>query len=238
MVPSVTAAQMAEVDRIAVERYGIKLHRMMNFAGMHTAEVAKAIMNGTGKRKVLVLAGKGNNGGDAIVAARYLALWGASCFILLPFAKEEGKPVIEKQLSLVTEQLKWHFLPDYQGKNISEVFSACDIIIDGLLGYSLTGNPAPAFADLIAKANGSGKKILAIDVPSGLDATTGEPKNPCITAYATLTLALPKTGLMKAASKQFTGTVYLADIGIPPFVYSGMGLAVGDMFSKAPILKL
>ncbi len=239
MVPAITAEQMREADRLAVEKYGIKVHRLMNLAGLRAAEVAKALLNGSAeKKKILVLAGKGNNGGDAIFAARYLSQWGASCVMLFPFAKGAGKPVIEQQLSMAAENIQRHFLEDYKNKNLGELFSGADLIIDGLLGYSLSGNPEPDFAELINKANESGKKILAIDVPSGLDSTTGEPGSPCIRAYSTITLALPKTGLVKQSAKQYTGELFLGDIGIPLHVYSEIGVSVGDVFAGRQIIRL
>ena len=79
---------------------------------------------------------------------------------------------------------------------------------------------------------------LAIDVPSGLDSTTGEPLSPCIRAGATITLGLPKAGLVKQSAKQYTGDLFLGDIGIPPYVYNDIGVKTGDIFAGRQIIRL
>jgi hypothetical protein len=91
-----------------------------------------------------------------------------------------------------------------------------DLIVDALIGYSLTGDPAEPFACLIRWANAQPAPVLSLDTPSGLDVTTGVPARPCVRATATLTLALPKTGLPGARE---AGHLYLADISVPPLLY-------------------
>jgi NAD(P)H-hydrate epimerase len=93
------------------------------------------------------------------------------------------------------------------------------VIIDALLGYNIKGNPRESTAVLIRYANETGKPIVALDLPSGLDPDTGKAFNPCIRATSTLTLALPKTGLMVETARSYVGDIYLADIGIPKEVY-------------------
>lgn len=80
--------------------------------------------------------------------------------------------------------------------------------------------------------------VLALDVPSGLDATTGVPGSPCVRASATMTLALPKTGLLAPQAQPYVGTLYLADIGVPDVLYRQMGLAVGPIFAQAAVIRL
>src|SRR5713101_136084 len=98
-----------------------------------------------------------------------------------------------------------------------------DLLIDSLIGYGLEGNPRDRVAIMIKDANASGSPILALDLPSGMNATTGEVYDPCIKATATLTLALPKTGFLAPAASRFVGNLYLADISIPRKVYRSFG---------------
>ncbi len=114
------------------------------------------------------------------------------------------------------------------------------LVIDGIIGYSLQGAPRQAAAGLIRWANEQSAPILALDIPSGLDATSGNAHDLCIRAAATMTLALPKTGFRNPEARQFTGELYLADISVPPEVYatSRLGLRVGNIFAKSEIVQL
>lgn len=115
---------------------------------------------------------------------------------------------------------------------------SADLIIDGLLGFGLSGSPTGTAARLIAAANTHPAPLLAIDLPSGLDARTGEPYEPCIRATATLTLALPKTGLLAPSARPYTGELAVADIGVPPAAYARLGVEVGHLFSERSIVQV
>jgi NAD(P)H-hydrate epimerase len=110
-----------------------------------------------------------------------------------------------------------------------------DLVIDALIGYSLHGDPGPRFAELITWANSRPSPMLALDTPSGLDVTTGRQSAPCVRASATMTLALPKTGL---AGSAMTGRLYLADISVPLLLLERMGLAAPGMFRDGPVVEL
>ena len=113
-----------------------------------------------------------------------------------------------------------------------------DIIIDALIGYGLSGNPRPEVAVWIEKINAAGKPVLALDAPSGLDTTSGRPGSPMIRADATMTLALPKVGLMSESARPYVGDLYLADISVPPELYREIGLEVSSIFEKESIIKI
>ena len=113
-----------------------------------------------------------------------------------------------------------------------------DLIVDALIGYGLTGSPRPEVAGWIDRANAAQRPILALDTPSGLDVTTGIPSQPCVRASATLTLALPKIGLLAETARPYVGQLYLADIGVPPEVYQQMGLSVPPVFASEEIVAL
>jgi NAD(P)H-hydrate epimerase len=112
------------------------------------------------------------------------------------------------------------------------------LILDALIGYGLSGDPRQPVAGWIEKANKARRPILALDAPSGLDTTSGIPGNPCIKAAATLTLALPKMGLLTREAKDYVGNLYLADISVPPGLYRHLGIEVPNLFEKDTILKV
>jgi NAD(P)H-hydrate epimerase len=118
--------------------------------------------------------------------------------------------------------------------------AGADLILDGLIGYSLKGAPRGHTAELITWANAASAPILALDVPSGLDAGTGTVHNPTIRAAATMTLALPKLGLRVSEAKPFIGELYLANIGVPRELYAepSLGLQVPSIFTRDEIVRL
>jgi NAD(P)H-hydrate epimerase len=125
-----------------------------------------------------------------------------------------------------------------EGIDVHSTLSGSDLIVDALIGYGLNGNPRTLVSAIIDAANESGTNILSLDLPSGLDATTGKAFEPCIMANDTLTLALPKTGLMVEGAGRYVGNLHLADIGVPRELYLEMGLDVGDPFRDGGIVRV
>jgi NAD(P)H-hydrate epimerase len=214
LVPAVTTEQMREVDRIAVEETGPNLYQMMENAGRNLATLALEILGKNSNRsRVLVLAGTGGNGGGGICAARHLANHGAKVWLCLADAEHLGSvPSYQRKVFASTSGT------EVDSKQL--VDSQPDLIVDALLGYSLSGAPRGRAAELIEWANATKAPILALDLPSGLDATTGNAPGALIAPRWTMTLALPKTGLLPERA----GKLYLADIGIPQAVYHRMKL--------------
>lgn len=117
---------------------------------------------------------------------------------------------------------------------------APDLILDGVIGYRLSGTPRGSAARPIEWANRQPAPALALDVPSGVDATTGEVHAPAIRAAATMMLALPKRGLAALSVVEWVGELYLADLGVPPAVYAApaIGVDVGPIFARDEIIRL
>jgi NAD(P)H-hydrate epimerase len=117
---------------------------------------------------------------------------------------------------------------------------AADLVVDGVIGYSLRGAPRGAAARLIRWANGQDAPVLALDVPSGVDTTTGTVSDPAIRATATMTLALPKVGLRASGVSDYVGELYLADISVPPALYAALDLdiEVGPVFAHSDLIRL
>ncbi len=226
-----TTPQMAEVDRLMIEEYHILLIQMMENAGRNLAELARRQLGGqVDSRSVVILCGAGNNGGGGLVAARHLSNWGAEVSVKLAFDQARLKDIPAHQ---------WQILKVMGlGSDEEPELDKADLIIDALIGYGLTGDPRPPVAEWIDRANNSGRPILALDAPSGLDTTSGIPGKPCIQASATLTLALPKTGLLTSQAKSIVGDLYLADISVPPELYRHLGIEVPNLFENDIILRV
>jgi NAD(P)H-hydrate epimerase len=235
-VTSVSIDQMREVDRLMTDEVGITLLQMMENAGRCLATHARGILGGDAHgRQVFVLAGRGGNGGGGLAAARRLFGWGAAVTVVLAQPPEDMRGVPRQQLNV----LEWIGIPVRLGADgISERFASADLVIDALIGYSLRGAPAGQVAALIRAANAAGRPMLALDLPSGLDGDRGEAWDPTIRATETLTLALPKQGLLAPAARPWVGQLYLADISVPEKVYQRLGLTVGPIFGKSDIIPI
>ena len=233
MLPVLTTEQMAEVDRLMIEEYGILLIQMMENAGRSLAEQARRMSGGdlTGV-KVAILCGGGNNGGGGMVAARHLHNRGASVWIKLVGDTSRLKDIPAHQWRI----LKTMGVP---GANQEAALPAePDLVIDAMIGYGLQGNPRGEVVEWIEWANVILAPILALDTPSGLDTTTGIPSSPCVRAAATLTLALPKVGLLTSQARPYIGELFLADISVPPELYGKLGIELGSIFTADTIIPV
>jgi len=227
----VTAEEMRKMDDVTIQEFHVDVLVLMENAGRATAALAKQMLRETtfGKR-VACLVGGGNNGGDGMVAARHLANWGAEVNVIVGATKDRMKDVPLGQLHVLEKMGIPILLGDYNLRDY-------DLLIDGLIGYGLEGNPRNKVAVVIKDANASGRQILALDLPSGMNATTGEVYDPCIKAAATLTLALPKTGFLAPNASPLVGDLFLADISIPRSVYERFRQH-SMLFQKQPIVKI
>lgn len=239
-MPAVTTDQMREVDRAMVEDYGIELVQMMENAGRNLALLASSLLGDEPRgRTVLVLAGRGNNGGGGMVGARHLTNFGARAIVLLTAPAADLKGVPADQAGILEKTgIELRAAADMPPDDMKALFSEADIVLDALIGYGLAGSPREPIASLIRGANGSGKPVLSLDAPSGLDTTTGEVYEPAIRAAATLTLALPKTGLGGPTARAVVGRLYVADIGVPPALYRRLGVEETPLFPPAGLVEL
>lgn len=237
-VPWLTTEQMVEVDRAMIEDLGIELIQMMENAGRGLAHLARErfLDHDPTNTRVVVLAGPGGNGGGGLVCARRLVGWGVNVEVVLSRLDEAFAPVSGQQLAILQ---KMDVPCSVAGD--SDAPRSAGLVIDGLIGYSLRGAPRGAAADLIRWANSQRSPVLSLDVPSGVDAGSGEVYDPAVRATATLTLALPKTGLRSPDAEGCVGELYLADIGVPSSLYDSpsLGLEVSDrLFATGDIVRL
>ena len=231
-IPALTTAQMIEVDRAMIEDYHIELIQMMENAGHNFAELARRWLGGTVKgRSVTVLCGNGNNGGGGMTAARRLHNWGAQVFVALTKSADEYRGVPAQQLDILKRM-------NITIVDFAALPATADLILDAIIGYSLSGAPRGAAADLIRWANKQNTPILSLDTPSGLDVTSGTAYDPTIRAAATITLALPKKGLLNPQAATYVGDLYLADISVPPELYVNMGIVVPTLFAESDLIRV
>ncbi|MBI2326729.1 NAD(P)H-hydrate epimerase [Candidatus Curtissbacteria bacterium] len=207
--------QVSSLDRIAIEDFGIDILQMMEIAGSSFARIVKNFLKDLNHKHILVLSGAGNNGGDGLAAARYLANWGSEVKVIL--AKTDLKPAAKHQLAIL-EKMGIE-------STVSPVkLLKADLVVDALLGYNQIGTPKPPYDDLITQANGMHTPIFAFDNPSGLDIDSGNPSYPTIRAHTTITLAAIKKGLVAEVAKEYVGNIELVDLGIPRIAYEKTSL--------------
>ncbi|MEL7344208.1 MAG: NAD(P)H-hydrate epimerase [Pseudomonadota bacterium] len=226
-VPEVTVAQMVEIDRLMVDDVGISLIQMMENAGRGLATLARARLGGiVAGCRVQVLAGSGGNGGGAIAAARRLVTWGATVELGLT---REPQGVPGAQLEILRR------IADVVMIEPGDVGGA-DLILDGLIGYSLDGAPRGRALAFIEAANASATGGVALDVPSGLGGGGAVMK-----ADTTLALALPKAGSKDPANGDQVGALFVGDISVPPALYGRLSPPVdvpSDLFEEFDIARV
>ena len=235
-IPHLTTEQMIEVDRLMIEKYKIELIQMMENAGRNLALLAKNsfLKKKKFKQNIAVLAGTGGNGGGALVCARRLTSWGYPVVVDLT-DETQMTPIPGHQLEI----LKNMGVPV---RTVDQLADQGDVglIIDGVIGYSLHGDPFGAAKTMIEWANKQEAPVLSLDTPSGIDLTEGTIYNPAVRADATLTLALPKVGLFSDEVKPLRGKLYLGDISVPPALYAqpSLGLVVKSIFRQGDVLRI
>ncbi|MBI4181557.1 MAG: NAD(P)H-hydrate epimerase [Candidatus Aenigmarchaeota archaeon] len=235
-IPAVTVAQMERLERLASAHFGIEVVQLMEHAGRAVAELSRELAGVRG-RTFTILVGKGHNGGDALVAGRLLASWGAQVNLILPFHPDDLAPLTKSHYGTATA-LHLNRMTGVDALQWPLALRQAGLIIDGLWGYHLRGQPQGLPADLIRLANASGRKILAIDCPSGLDCDSGQPADPCIRAAATITFTLPKQGLVRREAKPWVGTLWVADVGVPFQACELAGIPAPRLFEKKSMIKV
>ncbi|MDD3718672.1 MAG: NAD(P)H-hydrate dehydratase [Actinomycetota bacterium] len=203
--------EMAALDRRAIEE-GIPSLDLMERAGRFVAEQARDILGLCAGKTIYVVAAKGNNGGDGFVAARYLASWGAKVKVYLLGREDE--------LSAAAAANHRRFVAE--GGEVAGAAPGLagdmwgpDLVIDAIFGTGFHGAAEGEFAAAIEAINASGAPVLAVDVPSGVDAETGGVAGPAVRAVRTVTFAWPKAGLYLFPGAELTGDIVVVDIGIP-----------------------
>ncbi len=216
----VTSEEMREMDRLTIESFGIPGIVLMENAGRATAQVLLREVSDLKNKKVGVMAGKGNNGGDGFVIARCLAENGVSVGAYLLTQKGKVKGDAAHNLQLIEKMnIPFKEIPD------SSTFASClpdlahyDLWVDAILGTGLQSDVQGFFREVIDFLNSTESPVFAVDIPSGLNTDTGTVCGICIKATTTVTFGLPKIGQVIYPGIEFVGNLAVADIGIPRVV--------------------
>lgn len=208
--------EIREVDRTAIDLFGLPGVVLMENAGRSCAEViARHWVPG----RVVICCGKGNNGGDGFVIARHLENrgWRVQVRLACPldevrgdaavFLKVIGLAGLDCQSMDVADSTAW--------SRLKTELREADVIVDALLGTGLSGSVRSPYLEWIKAIEESERPVLAVDLPSGMDCNTGKPLGACVKATRTATMVAPKLGFENAAAAQWTGAIEVVDIGIP-----------------------
>lgn len=219
-----SAEAMRGADRRA-QAMGVPGEALMEQAGAAVAGAARALLEQTerwGRGPVIVLAGPGNNGGDGSVAARHLAKAGLAVAVVL--VATEPRP-ITRDAALNWDRLGREKLVDRlqaagprDVRMLRQGIDKASLVIDALLGTGVTGplrEPISSAVELAQAARAAGVPVLAVDTPTAVDLTSGQPSDPVVRADATVTFHRPKEGLRSRDGSALAGRVLVAPIGIP-----------------------
>ena len=227
-VMSVTSADLRAADAAARERFGIAALQLMEIAAWQVARFVDALLDGAAGKRILVVAGSGNNGGDALCTGRFLSQRGAAVQASIVPAREPSS--LAAYHAAILRKLG---VPVYEAPQGIE--RSADVVIDGLLGTGIRPplrQPAPSIIDAI---NRSRSTVVAVDVPSGIDADDGGGAESAVQASATVMLAAPKAGLKRTPA---AGRVFLADIGMPAVLFSTARASIEAVYRIADLVEL
>jgi ADP-dependent NAD(P)H-hydrate dehydratase / NAD(P)H-hydrate epimerase len=223
---AISAETMTGLDRRA-QATGMPGEALMEHAGTAVAAAARALAarNGREDRPVLVLAGPGNNGGDGFVAARRLAGWGTAAIVVLVAAEDRpGTPDAARnwrRLDGLAGVTRIHAAAPRDVAILGQGIDKAGVVVDALLGTGVRGTlrePIRGAVEMISRARAAGVPVLAVDTPTAVDLTSGDPSDPVVRADLTVTFHRPKTGLRTKIGRALAGRVLVAPIGIPPEV--------------------
>ncbi len=211
----VTADEMRRLDKRAAEEFGIPTLLLMENAGRQAAQELLRVFPAV--KRVAVVAGKGNNGGDGFVCARHLLNHGVRVKTYLLARREEVQGDARVNLTILDRMGHGpKEITSVEGlRDTAEELREADLLVDALLGTGVSGAARGLYAEAIGLLNRLEKPIVALDIPSGLPADDGRLLGPAVQAYLTVTFALPKRGLLLYPAARYVGTLKVVDIGIP-----------------------
>jgi len=224
-VPYINHKQISKLDDLMVNYFNIPVVMMMENAGYRMAEFIRKQF--PTKKRILLVCGKGNNGGDGIAAARHLLNFGYEPTIFLITKKISKEPLIHLKIA---KKLQIPMITTT--KELRKEIVKQDIVYDCLIGYNLKGGLKKEFKKVVEIINQIKKPIIACDIPSGIDTDKGAIHKEYINATHILFLSLPKIGCKKIKAKKF-----VADIGIPKALYAKINVKSQNYFKKETIIK-
>lgn len=227
-VSAVSSAELRAADAAARDQFGIEPLQLMEVAAWQIARLVDSFIDGAAGKRITVVGGSGNNGGDALCAARFLAQRGAAVQASIVPVRDPSSLAAHHAATLRQLGIPVHEAPQ-------AIDQSADVILDGLLGTGIhppLRPPAPAIIDAI---NRSRRPVIAVDVPSGMDADDASGADSAVQASATVTLAAPKAALKGASA---AGRVFLADIGMPAVLFSKARAQLEGVFRIGDLVEL
>ncbi len=218
-IPVLTSSQMMAVDKTTIEEIGIPGPVLMEQAGRACAEEAEALLPTQAEGRIAIVCGKGNNGGDGLVAARYLhnAGYQVEIFLLAHSDGLRGDALLNRNI-LNSLDVPVHVCAS-QGSVENMDLKAFDVIVDAIFGTGLSKEVRGVYATAIEMINNAATPVVSVDIPSGLSSDTGKVLGCSVNATVTVTFGAPKVGQLTYPGAELTGDLVVADIGIPPSVY-------------------
>jgi NAD(P)H-hydrate epimerase len=220
----VTSESMRAIDNECINNVGIPGLKLMENAGVGTARFIERQIGPLPDKRVTVVCGKGNNGGDGFVIARELKAKGAAVGVYLAGHRDDVGGDARANLDRLGREGVAELTDGRSIAHLVEGMTKSDVVVDAVFGTGFVGVPRGLSGTVIGQINLCGRPVLAVDVPSGLNATTGVAEGECVRATWTCTMGLPKTGFYLRPGKAYVGEVFVVDIGVPPAVIDGMGL--------------
>ena len=233
------AEDMRRIDACVMKDYGLPAIALMENAGRRTAEEAAAMIGGAADKVFAVFAGGGNNGGDAFAAARHLMNMGARVKLFFTGAEErlgEAARAMHDALRAMGVEIR-PLVSDRDWDRLRVSLRFADAVVDGILGTGAHGDLRKNILRLVEEINTAGKPVLAIDIPSGVEADTGRIASAAVCADRTLALGLPKVGHLLGQGANATGQLLVDDIGIPHMLLAGETLRQ-SLITRAAAAKL
>lgn len=223
---ALTAAEMQAADSRTVDDVGIPEAILMESAGRAVADLARDFIEDLDGDpiRIAIVAGPGNNGGDALVAARHLMQLGFEPDIYMAAKSKDCNDLCRVQLDIM-EGLgaSISYLRDQSPEFFRSGLRAAALIVDGLLGTGASGALREAYKGWVNEINIAGREVIAVDIPTGVDPSSGGVPGPAVTATATVTMAAPKVGLLLYPAASYVGELWVANIGIPPSILAESG---------------
>jgi len=216
MIPFTDGKTLKSIDERAASEFGISLVQLMEVAGSRMAEFLRELYKDLSKEEVLVVCGKGNNGGDGLVMARVLHNWGVNVKIYLAFPREDFKDVPLQQLESC-EKLGIEFVDSLADQSPT-------IITDCLFGFGFAGELKAEHKEIVEWINQSNIKVFSCDLPSGMSSASFSLDQLTVDADCTLTFTIPKEVFKGNEARQRAGEIFILDIGIPRELYQELGV--------------
>ncbi len=230
MLPLLTAGQMQRCDRAAIEKYRIPGLLLMENAGRAVVDAMEQLSGNLCAKRVLVCCGKGNNGGDGFVIARHLANRGVFPDLLLLAKRTEVRGDARTNLEVLLRMARGKDpalrVTEIRNAGTLRRIARPDLIVDAIFGTGFEAEPSGIYRTVIDWINTRGVPVVAVDIPSGVVASTGEVRGAAVRAQLTVTMAAAKIGHFIGAGPDYCGTVRVADISIPRAVLAPRGKAV------------